>query len=116
MVLYNKYNIKDSDRFVPGYFIKAEDELKTLLAAIAGHHGPFTELIVLSYLKFRSLKTEWIDANPWLSAFMTANTCSTGHMESLFVSSKDNTEFSREYEDHIRKLIASLPLDTVSSS
>lgn len=103
---YKKYNIKETDRFIPGYFMKAEEELNTLMAAISGYPGPFTELIILTYLKFHSLKEEWVNANPGLSALMTENTCPTNHLESLFTSSKDNIVFTREYEDYIRKQIA----------
>lgn len=107
---YNKYNIKDTDRFIPDYFGKAEDELKALMTAIAGNPGPFTELIVISYLKYQSLKSEWVDANPRLSGIMTGNSCCTDHMESLFISSKGNLSFTREYEEHIRGQIAALPV------
>lgn len=103
---YSKYNIKDTDRFIPGYFMKAEEELSTLLAAITGSPGPFGELIILSYLKYRTLKEEWIDANPRLSALMTENTCSTEHIESLFASCKDNISFTRDYEEYIRKQVS----------
>lgn len=113
---YNKYNIKDTDRFNPDYFQKAEDELTVLLASIAGDPGPFTELIIISYLKYRSLKREWIDANPRLSGIMTEGTCCTDHLESLFTSSKGNLSFTREYEDHIRKQIAAIPVITTSNS
>lgn len=107
---YNKYNIKDTDRFIPDYFPKAEDELRTLMEAATGFPGPFAELIIISYLKYHSLKSEWVDANPRLSSIMTDNICCTDHMESLFISSKGNLSFTRDYEAHIREQIAALPV------
>ena len=107
---YNKYSIKETDRFDPGYFLKVEDEVNDLMTLISGNPGPFAELIILSYLKFRSLKTEWVDANPVLSGIMTDGCSTTSHMESLFESSRANPRFTREFEDYIRMRIAEIPV------
>ncbi len=106
---YRKYAIKDTDRFDPDYFTKARDETSGLMNVIINNPGPFTELIILAYLKEGSLLQEWTDANPGLCNILLDKSCITTHLESLFASSKDNLLFTRELEDYIRKQITEIP-------
>ena len=107
---YNKYNIRDNDRFYADQFPKVNLELQILANEVAGHPGPFTDQIVIAFLKYHSLKMEWSDANPWLSGKMTDNAFTTDHLESLFTSSKGNPQFTKEYEEYIRTVMASAPV------
>lgn len=108
MIRYRKYAIKDTDRFDPDYFTKVQDETSVLMTAINNNPGPFTEMIILEYLKEGSIKQEWTDANPGLCNLLLEKSCNTSHLESLFASSKDNLLFTRELEDYIRKQITEL--------
>jgi hypothetical protein len=107
---YNKYNIRDNDRFYADQFPKATLELQILANTVAAHPGAFTEMIVISYLKYHSLKKEWSEANPWLSDKMSDGSCTTDHLESLFTSSKGNPQFTKEYEEYILSVLASAPV------
>ena len=112
---YNKYAIKETDGFDPGYFQKVEDEINDMIKMVSGNPGLFTELIILSYLKSRSINSEWVDANPVLSGFMTDGGCTTTHMEALFESGRGNPRFTSEFEDYIRMRIAEIPVTSTGS-
>jgi hypothetical protein len=106
---YRKYAIMDTDRFDPDYFTKVRDETTGLMTVIINNPGPFAEMIILAYLQEGSLKQEWTDANPGLCNILVEKNCTTTHLESLFASSKDNLQFTRELEDYIRKQITDIP-------
>lgn len=106
MERYNKYNIRETDHFFPENFPKMEAELQELVKLVAAHPGAFTELIIISYLRYHSIKREWSDANPWLSTTISDNSCCTDHLASLFTSARGNVNFTRDYEEYIRSLIA----------
>ena len=48
---------------------------------------------IISYLKFHSIRTAWVIANPVLADHLSTTDISTAHLESLFDSGKNNVQF-----------------------
>ena len=103
---YNKYNIKDTDRFDPYDFPKVQLELDDLVKATSGISVSNKGEIIVSYLKDHSIGKESLSSNPELSKVLTGGQLITSHVESLFESSRRNKVFLEGYEDFIRKTLA----------
>lgn len=109
--MYSKYNISDTLRFSILDFPKVELELLIMKNAITAVPNDFKDLMIISFIKDHSLKTEWVAANPDLAKLLNSNSFSTTQSHSLFESSKRNTVFSTAFEAHIRdKIISSFYL------
>lgn len=102
MKSYNTYNIKENDIFNIVDFPKVELELMILKNAVADIPELFREMIIISYVKNHSIKTEWIEANPSLATLITGSQYSTLQTQRLFESSKTNLVFSNALEAHIK--------------
>lgn len=102
MKSYNAYYIKNTDTFNILDYPKVELELLILKNAVAEMPELFREMIVISYIKNHSIKTEWAEGNPALTALITGSQYSTAQTQLLFESSKNNFMFLKAFEDHIK--------------
>lgn len=103
---YNKYNIKEKDRFDANYFPKVQVELDDMLKATESIPAINKEDIIISYLKDRSFKQEWVDSQPELTRLLSHGYFVTSHIESLFESGRANKHFIQGFEDYIRETLA----------
>jgi hypothetical protein len=103
---YNKYNIKEKDRFDANDFPKVQVELDDILKATEGVPAINKEEIIISYLKDHSFKQEWVDSQPELTRLLSHGHFVTSHIESLFESGRTNKYFVQGFEDYIRETLA----------
>ena len=103
MFQYRKYNIKISDKFNPDDYPKVVNELEEINNGITGLPALHKEDIILSYLKDHSSKNAWQSANPALTELFTSGRFVTTNLESLLECCQLNHQFSKEYEEYIRK-------------
>jgi hypothetical protein len=106
MFQYRKYNIRNTDRFHPDDYPKVLNELEDINKGIAGLSGLHKEDIIISYLKDRSFTNTWLSANPALTELFTSGQLVTTNLESLFECCRVNDQFSKEFEEYVRKNIS----------
>lgn len=97
MMIYNS-----EDVFNAASYPEMAKELKMLKDA--SDHMPvyFKGEIVISYFKTRSIKSEWIKANPKLVTFIRDYSSKTTHIESLFEFYRLRQATLSSYEKYIR--------------
>jgi hypothetical protein len=99
---YNKYNIKETEKFEADHFPKMQFELEELASSINDLSPLNRENIVISFTKGHSLKKDWADSNPELTKNLSDGQYTTTHLESLFESGKQNKQFTAGFEEYIR--------------
>lgn len=108
MQVYNKYLVKDGDTFNEENYPKVVEELAVLKEAITLLPSEHRAEIIISYLKWHSIRTEFAEANPKLTEVMVSNTHATDHLEGLFGACKEHKVFQQGFEAHLaKKLLAS---------
>ena len=103
---YNKYNIKETDRFDSNDFPKVQVELEDMLKATEGISSTNKDQIIITYLKDHSLEKGSEEINSELAKMLTDGSLVTTHIEALFESSRANKHFQRGFEDYIRESLA----------
>jgi hypothetical protein len=92
------------DVFIPTNYPETARELKTLKEAAAHISIYFKADIIISYLKTRSVNTEWMEANPELVKFMRNYSSGTKHIESLFEFYRLRIKSLESYEKYIQNM------------
>lgn len=100
---YKKYLIKDNDQFNPEQFPFIVEETAIIKAETANVPLHFKGEIIVSFLKNHSLKTEWLQENPELTALLASGSLTTDKFESLFDSCNHNLLFREAMEEFLRK-------------
>ena len=106
MIQYKKYNIKDTDSFEASDFPKVQGELEDIIKVSQGSSSEMKGENILTYLKERSIKSEWVEGNHELTALLTGKGFTTSHIEGLFESCQQNKSFLKSYEDYIKQELA----------
>ncbi|HEU5363900.1 MAG TPA: hypothetical protein VFU62_00125 [Hanamia sp.] len=92
------------DVFIPANYPETVRELKTLKEEAAHISIYFKADIIISYLKTRSVNTEWLEANPELVKFMRNYSLGTKHIESLFDFYRIRVKSLESYENYIQNI------------
>ncbi|HEX2534179.1 MAG TPA: hypothetical protein VHK69_10610 [Chitinophagaceae bacterium] len=100
----NPYRVAATDRFQPDQYPAVLGELALLCRPSGEERNPFQAEIVISYLKDRCIRMDWIDANPQTASLLTCGCYRTEHIGYLFESCQCNEQFSRDYENYIKGL------------
>ncbi len=103
---YNKYNIRETDRFDSNDFPKVQVELEDMLKATEGVSSTNKDQIIITYLRDHSLEKGSEEINPELTRLLTGGHFVTTHIEALFESSQANKAFQRGFEDYIREALS----------
>ncbi len=106
MMRYNKYHIRDTDRFDPNDFPKVQAELENIVLAITGIPEINKEQIIISYLKDHPLEDDAITGNPELTRLLAAGHFITENIKALFESCRSNKAFLLDFEGYIRETLA----------
>jgi hypothetical protein len=96
-MIYNSEDVFAADKYP-----EMAKELKMLKDAAGQIPVYFKGEIIISYLKKRSIKSEWIKANPELVTFMCDYSSKTTHIESLFDFYRLKQVTLNSYEKYIR--------------
>ena len=100
---YNKYLIKETDRFDAEYFSSVNEEVVKINAGVKHLPSLFRSEIIVSFLKDHSLQNDWMKANPGLTELTTSGSLFTGNIESLFESCRHNLIFRKDLETYLNK-------------
>jgi hypothetical protein len=98
---YNKYLVKDTDRFDATSFPFIDDEIASVKRQINRLPSSFRNEIMISFLKDHFLQNEWTTANPVLVKLVTSGSLFSGDIESLFDSSRENPVFTQHLEHYL---------------
>jgi len=99
MMVYNSEDVFSADKYP-----EMAKELKMLKEAARQMPVYFKAEIVISYLKTHAIKSEWLRANPELSAFIRNYSFKTTHIESLFEFYRLSQVTLNNYEKYIRHI------------
>jgi hypothetical protein len=103
MFQYQKYLIKENDRFDPDFFSFVVDDMNMIKEQTEHVLPTFKSEIIVSFLKNHKLESEWSKANPELSKLITSGNLSTANIESLFDSSRHNPAFIQQMETFLKQ-------------
>lgn len=112
MSRYNKYLIKKTDNFDPGYFTAVYDEIQTIKEQTESLPSLKKAEILLSYLKGLPLQNDWIQANPEVVRLVTSGTIVNSRTLSLFDSCREFTAFRQQLETFVLAELASMSTAT----
>lgn len=102
MFAYQKFLIKETDRFDPLTFPQLEESLQQTLVLLATEPaGPSTTMII-SFVKAHSINSQQAVDHPQLAALISSNSLPLAVMEDLFESSRKNPAFQQGLEGYIK--------------
>jgi hypothetical protein len=108
--MYQKFLIRETDRFNPDNFPQLESCLETIVLQLNREPaGPKAEML-LSFAKNHSLDSQHVADHLKLASLISTKTLPLGVIEDLFESSKGNAPFTRDLEAHVRSYLAAAPL------
>lgn len=101
-----KYNIERNASFQEQLYPNVTREMDDLKKRLHEIKSAQKTAIVISLLKDHCIKTEWLDANKQLVTLLTSGSLPTSHLESLFISCKENANFTAGLETYITTKLA----------
>ena len=87
------------------------NEIKEIMSQVKAVSGNFKREILISFLRYHSLKIEWLVGNDLLVKMITAGSMKIYHTERLFEANHDNTAFLADLEEYIETELASCQFD-----
>ncbi|MBB1283514.1 hypothetical protein HRH25_03935 [Flavisolibacter sp. BT320] len=101
MFTYQKFLIKDTDRFDPGYFPQLNACLQlTLEQLTTAPDGPSTDMIV-SFTRHHAISSQQVKDFPQLASQISEKQFPLHVLEHLFASSRHNPTFQRDLEEYV---------------
>lgn len=102
MFAYQKFLIKETDRFDASIFPQLEESLQETRVQLATEPaGPSTTMI-LAFVKERSMNAQQVKDYPQLASLISSKSLPLSVMEQLFESSRQNPAYQRELEGYIK--------------
>jgi hypothetical protein len=110
MSMYQKFLIRETDRFDPSNFPQLETCLEKIVVQLNREPaGPKAEML-LSFVKNHSINSQQVVDHPAVAALISTKSVPLGMMEDLFESSRSNPSFQKDVESHIRSYFVAAPL------
>lgn len=100
--MYSEDDIKDASGFEERLYPAIVREVTALHQTVFEIKGVHKIEIIISFLKFHSIKMEWLAGNKEVTGLMTSGLLATTHLESLFNACKNNSQFSNSLEAYIK--------------
>ena len=101
MFTYQKFLIKDTDRFDPAYFPQLSISLQQTIEQLAtSPAGPSTAMIV-SFARYHAINSQQAQDYPQLANQISEKELPLNVLEQLFESSRHNPLFQRDLEDYV---------------
>ena len=102
MAVYQKFLIRETDRFDPTYFPQLETCLEQVVTQLNREQaGPKADM-VLSFVKDHYISSQQVIDHPKVASLISTKSLPLGTMEDLFESSRNNPLFKKALEQHIR--------------
>lgn len=96
------YNIGEADIFSAALYPQVVDEVMNLKQRSLEMNTPFKEQVVISFLKYHSITSTWLESDREICKLMTSGALKIAHLESLFNSSRQNKTFLEGLETYIK--------------
>lgn len=101
MFTYQKFLIRDTDRFDPIAFPQLNDSLRKTIDDLAlAPAGPSTEMII-SYARHHSINSKLAEDHPQLASHISEKGLPLQILEQLFESSRQNPVFQTGLQDYV---------------
>ena len=105
MSMYNKFLVKEKDRFNPSNFPQLGASLESIVAELKGvPPGPKADML-LSFVKSHSINSQHVVDFPGAATLISTKSLPLGAMEDLFEASRSNPSFQKEMEAYIRSYL-----------
>lgn len=101
----SRYLIKNDDQFVPNEFPQIEEDVNLIVASMAKWPAQENTEMLLSFVKDRSMRSEWVNANPVLAEMICTKSLPLKNLEALFASSSNNLLFRIQLEEYIMQKV-----------
>jgi hypothetical protein len=98
---YNKYVVKETDDFDVSLFPEIGSDIAIIRKEMYKHSHRLDADVLIAFVKYHSMKTEWAMANPEIAKMISSKTLPVDNMETLFASVKDNPNFQAHLEEYI---------------
>jgi hypothetical protein len=93
--------VKETDDFNMSLFPEIGADIAIIRKEMHKHSHHLDPVILISFIKNHSIKTEWANANPEIAKMISSKTLPVVNMESLFSCAKNNLVFQRHLEEYI---------------
>lgn len=100
--MFNEYAINGEQRFREDLFPAIEKEVTDLYVALLNIREIYKIEIVISFLRYHSLKIEWLRGNKEVAKMLTSGSLAISNLESLFISCRNNAQFTDDLESYIK--------------
>jgi hypothetical protein len=108
--MYQKFLIKETDRFDPNNFPQLETSLEKIVGDLNREPaGPKADML-LSFVKDHCINSQYVIDHPKLATLISTKSLPLGNIEELFESSRNNPSFKKDLENHIRSYFATAHL------
>jgi hypothetical protein len=101
MFEYPRFLVKDTDQFHADNFPMLEDDIAGINAGIAHLPQTYKQEMLISFMKYNSINTDWVTANPLLADAISTGVLPLTNIESLFSCSKNNPAFRKEMSEYL---------------
>jgi hypothetical protein len=98
---YNKYVVKETDDFNESLFPEIGADIAIIRKEMHKRSHHLDPGILISFVKYHSIKAEWAIANPEIARMISSKTLPVANMESLFSCTTNNLVFQRHLEEYI---------------
>lgn len=101
MFTYQKFLIRDTDRFDPVSFPRLNESLRQTIDELASAPaGPSTEMII-SFARHHSINSKQAEDHPQLASQISEKGLPLQVLEQLFESSRNNPAFQTGLQDYV---------------
>jgi hypothetical protein len=101
MFEYPRFLVKDTDQFHADNFPMLEDDISDINAAIAHLPQAYKQEMLMSFMKYNSINTDWVTANPLLADAISTGVLPLTNIGSLFSCSKNNPAFRKQMSEYL---------------
>jgi hypothetical protein len=101
MFAYQKFLIRETDRFDPSVFPQLTDSLEQTVAQLETMPAGPAAAMILSFVKDHSISTQHVNDHPQLAGQIHSNALPLQVLEQLFESSRQNPQYRRDLEAYI---------------
>ena len=100
--MLNDLSIGNDERFSDVRFPAAAKEVGDLHYTLAETRNLYKTEIVISFLRYHSVKSEWLKGNSKVVEMLRSSSTAIANLEALFSSSRNNPRFTADLEAYIR--------------
>ncbi len=105
-MIYSSFNVTDPQHFKAVEYPRVVLEMELLRQALVDMPEAYKADIFISYLKDHCINSAWVSDNPVVTRQALSENLATTHIERLFNSCRQNTEFLSEFEDYFKNVMS----------